>query len=165
MNEQLEQAHDLFVEKMGFLGTLFGFSKLIGQIYGSLYLSPKPLSLNDLMDILHVSKGSISTNIRELEKWGGCQKVWIKGDRKDFYEAEVNFKKIINKRLLDAVKRRLNTASEISESTKEVIAKSEVNTLTLEEKEYLKFYKQRMAKIDSFKGKLNFLLGTVTKLM
>ncbi len=166
MNKKLIDARDNFIEKMGFLGTLFGFSKLVGQIYGLLYLSPRPLSLNDLMDALRVSKGSISTNIRELEKWGGCKKVWVKdGDsRKDFYEAETNFKNIVNKRLIDAIKRRISTVGQISEDTKNVLSDPK-NGLNKEEKEILEFYNRRIDKIESVRKKLELMINTATKFL
>ena len=29
--------------------------------------------------------------LNELARWGVVRKVWVQGDRKDFYEAEVSF--------------------------------------------------------------------------
>ena len=164
MNADLQKTHDQFVEKMGFLGSLFGFSKLMGQIYGTLYLSSDPLSLNDIMDYLGVSKGSVSINIRELEKWGGCKKVWVKGDRKDYYEAETNFRNIINKRLIDAMRRRMLALDDIYQLTgsESVAEKTRMNA---EEKALYKFYEGRLKKIGSFKKKIDILLKTITKLL
>ena len=164
MNADLQRTRDQFVEKMGFLGSLFGFSKIMGQIYGVLYLSPQPMSLNDIMEYLGVSKGSVSVNIRELEKWGGCKKVWVKGDRKDYYEAETNFRNIINKRLLDAVRRRMQALDEISQIT--ASARNEHRTgTTREENDLWKFYESRIKRMQSFKKKVDLLLKTVTKLV
>ncbi len=163
MHPQLQKTHDQFVEKMGFLGTLFGFSKLLGQIYAALYLSPRALALEELMDALRVSKASISTNIRELEKWGGCKKVWVKGDRKDYYEAETDFKKFLSKRLIDALRRRIGVVGEIAlETQKEMGSPS---SFKKEEKELLAFFAQRIARIEKTKTKLEFLLNTALKLM
>jgi HTH-type transcriptional regulator, glycine betaine synthesis regulator len=163
MNQKLQQTRDQFVEKMGFLGTLFGFSKLIGQIYATLYLSPAPLSLNTLTQELRVSKGSISTNIRELEKWGGCKKVWVKGEgRKDYYEAEVNFRNIVNKRLMDAIKRRISMIGEISESAKAPI-EDNGKDMNQDEKDLLVFYKKQIDKMNGVRKKLELLINTVSK--
>lgn len=164
MNKNLQNFRDNFIEKMGFLGSLFGFSKLLGQIYGVLYLSPNPVSLNELMEELKVSKGSVSTNIRELEKWGGCRKVWVKGDRKDFYEAETNFKNIINKRLIDAVRRRLATAAEITDVSKNVMNDSE-KKFTESEKKLFDFYQSRILRIDGIRKKAELALNTFTKFL
>jgi DNA-binding transcriptional regulator GbsR (MarR family) len=164
VHPDLVEMHDRFVEKMGFLGTLFGFSKLVGQIYAELYLSPSPLGLNDLMEKLHVSKGSISTNIRELEKWGGCKKVWVKGDRRDYYEAETNFRAILNKRLLDALKRRNDTVEEMTREAGKVLSESAASA-DAGEKALREFYRSRIERIDGIRKKLGLVLKTVTGML
>jgi DNA-binding transcriptional regulator GbsR (MarR family) len=42
--------------------------------------------LDEIVVRLGVSKGSISLNIRELERWGAVRKIWVPGTRKDYYE-------------------------------------------------------------------------------
>jgi DNA-binding transcriptional regulator GbsR (MarR family) len=160
----LQKIHDQFVEKMGFLGTLFGFNKLLGQIYAVLYLSPKAVALEVLMDALHVSKASISTNIRELEKWGGCKKVWVKGDRKDYYEAETDFRVIFSKRLVDALKRRVSMVGAMAGDAKKDL-KSSASDLKKEDKALLLFFEERVRKIEKTKSKLEFFMNTVLKLL
>ncbi|MDP3979997.1 MAG: hypothetical protein Q8Q33_01145 [Chlamydiota bacterium] len=161
MHQQLIETHDQFVEKMGFLSTLLGFSKIVGQIYGVLYLSPKALSLNELMDALRVSKGSVSVNIRILEKWGGCRKVWVKGDRRDYYSAEIELKHIINKRLVDAIKRRVLAFDDITQSLQD--GKNALNTLTEGEKDLLSFYKERIKRINKIRGKIDLVFNTLIR--
>ena len=49
-------------------------------------LSRKPLSLDDMAERLEVSKASVSTNIRVLERWKVVRRVFNRGDRKNYYE-------------------------------------------------------------------------------
>ncbi|MEA1963668.1 MAG: hypothetical protein U9O41_00835, partial [Candidatus Aerophobetes bacterium] len=72
-----------FTEGIGRLTATVGVSRVIGQLYAVLFLSDKPLCLNDMVERLKISKGGASLNIRELEKLGVVKKVWVKGDRKD----------------------------------------------------------------------------------
>ena len=67
----------------------------MGQLYGLIYLSPKPLTLDDMATNLSISKGNVSINIRALERWNMVKHIWVKGDRKDYYEAETDFYKSI----------------------------------------------------------------------
>ena len=164
MHSKLQKTRDQFVEKMGFLGTLFGFSKLLGQLYAVLYLSPKPAALEELMEALRVSKASVSTNIRELEKWGGCKKVWVKGDRKDYYEAETDFRAIFNKRLVDALKRRVDMVGEIATEARREM-KNASNDLKKEDQVLLTFFEERIRKIEKTKNKLEFFVNTALKLI
>lgn len=165
LSNSLIEAHDLFVERIGFFGTLFGFSKLIGQIYGELYLSPTPLNLNNLMGKLHVSKGSVSVNIRELEKLGGCKKVWVKGDRKDYYEAETNFSDILGEKVLEALRWRISTFGGILRITSESIVDKGKNFANSEEEELIGFYRERLQKIEDFRQKIDILINSIGDLL
>ena len=73
------------VEAAGGLFQALGLSRSAGQIYGLLYLSDKPLSLDDMVDLLSISKGSASMGTRHLASWGVIRQVWVPGDRRDFY--------------------------------------------------------------------------------
>ena len=74
------------VEVAGRICQLLGLPRSTGQIFGLLYLSAAPLSLNQLSARLGISKGSASIGTRKLASWGAIRKVWIPGNRRDFYE-------------------------------------------------------------------------------
>jgi len=79
-------------------------------MYALLYLSPTPLCLDDIVSELHVSKASVSTTIRQLERWSAVKRVWVQGDRKDYYEAETDFRKVLKSGLLTTLRKKLETA-------------------------------------------------------
>ena len=74
------------VELGGRIGQVLGLTRSTGQIYGLLYLSTEPLSLNKMAAMLGISKGSASTGTRQLAAWGAIRKVWVPGERRDYYE-------------------------------------------------------------------------------
>jgi DNA-binding transcriptional regulator GbsR (MarR family) len=100
-----------FIEAGGNATQSFGFGRVIGQIYALLYLSPAPLCLDKIASELAVSKASVSTTIRQLESLGAAHRIWVKGDRKDYYEAETDFKKLFRNGLLDKIRRKLDGAN------------------------------------------------------
>lgn len=65
----------------------FGLNPLMGRIVGLLIISEEPQSLDDIVEKLEMSKGPISQICRRLKERGLIDKVWIPGDRKDYYEA------------------------------------------------------------------------------
>ena len=83
------------VEVCGRICQLLGLPRSTGQIYGLLYLSAEPLSLNHMSSMLGISKGSVSIGTRQLASWGAIRKVWIPGDRRDFYEVVEDLGQII----------------------------------------------------------------------
>lgn len=98
------------VEAGGRTAQSFGLSRLFGQLYVFLYLSSKPRSLDELATGLGVSKASVSIACRQLESWGAVRRIWVKGDRKDYYEAETDFSRLINGGLLSSLNKKLESA-------------------------------------------------------
>ncbi|MCI0469701.1 MAG: hypothetical protein L0Y62_06520 [Nitrospirae bacterium] len=110
MNKPRDEIREGIMEAMGRITSFWGFSKIMGQMYGLLYLSPKPLTLDEMSESISVSKGNVSINIRALERWNMVRPVWVKGDRKDYYEAETDFWKIVRGVLREREKKEFDQA-------------------------------------------------------
>lgn len=119
--EKIEEVRKKFVEFAGNLGVGFGLSSIATQLYGLLYISPEPLSLDDMAEQLHVSKGSVSVNIRVLQEWRAVKKVLRMGSRKDYYEADMDVFKIVANRLKFGLKRRLDELNEGIENLENIL--------------------------------------------
>ena len=84
----LAQAKEEFISRWGTLGSNWGINRAMSQIHALLLLSPEPLSTDEVMAGLHISRGSANTNLRDLINWGLIMKVNRKGERRDYFEAE-----------------------------------------------------------------------------
>ena len=82
---------------IGRLIEFWGFKRNMGRVWSVLYLSPDPLSADDLRQVLQLSSGAVSMTLSELSRWGVVRKVWIQGERKDFYAAEVQLWRMISR--------------------------------------------------------------------
>ncbi len=82
----------------------------MGRIWTVLYLSPDPLSAEDLRHALQLSSGAVSMTLSELARWGVVRKVWIQGERKDFYAAEVQLWRMISRVFNDREKSEIVAA-------------------------------------------------------
>ncbi len=82
---------------IGRLIEFWGFKRNMGRVWTVLYLSPDPLSAEDLRQSLQLSSGAVSMTLSELARWGVVRKVWIQGERKDFYTAEVQLWRMISR--------------------------------------------------------------------
>lgn len=145
MNKNLAKARDNFVEGIGYLASTVGSSRVIGQLYAILFLSSEPLCLDDMAEALRISKGNASVNIRELEKLGVVRKVWVKGSRKDFYEAEFDLEKLIKSGVVTALKRRMDMVQETLDATENLVKKAE--EMDGEEKKTAKLYLKRLESV------------------
>ena len=82
---------------IGRLIEFWGFKRSMGRVWSVLYLSLEPLSADDLRQSLQLSSGAVSMTLTELSRWGVVRKVWIQGERKDFYAAEVQLWRMISR--------------------------------------------------------------------
>ncbi|MCK4649188.1 hypothetical protein KAT51_06670 [bacterium] len=159
MNKNLDQAYHNFIEGIGHLSSTLGFSKVMGQLYALLYLSEKPLSLDDMVKRLAISKGSASINIRELEKKGAVKRIWMKGSRKDFYEAETDLAKIVKGRITLSARWRMDEVRNIIQKSEELLQNAKGNSNNSEERKKINFYNQRLKDIKKLYKRANNFLG------
>lgn len=164
MNGKLEIAQHKFIESIGKLCASFGLNKLVAQIYALLYLSDKALSLDDICDKLKISKGSVSMNIRELENWGAVRKIWVKGSRRDFYEAELDVKKVVVNKLKGSIEKRLSEISRMTEQFDSIVQSASAE-LSEEEKGIARVYEDRLKKIEDLKSLASTALTIADKLL
>ena len=86
MKKTLDDVRNELIDSIGERAEKFGFPRCAGQLEGLLFLSNRPMSLDEMADRLEVSKASVSTNIRFLERWKVARRVYHRGERKNFYE-------------------------------------------------------------------------------
>jgi len=91
MADNLSQIKQEFVEGLSNISQFWGFPKGMGAIFAVLYLSPAPMSLDELVARTGLSKGAISTHVRSLARLGLIHPASHLGDRKDYYRAETDF--------------------------------------------------------------------------
>lgn len=82
---QLKQG---FIQDYGLGYQAFGLPKLMGKVVGLLLYQGEPLSLDDITEELHVSKGPVSQIMRRLREHHLVRRIWVPGSRRDFYQAE-----------------------------------------------------------------------------
>ena len=85
---QLQAAKDEFITQWGAMGTAWGINRTMAQIHALLMISTRPLTTDEIMDKLKISRGNANTNLRELCGWGLIRGIIPKGERKECFEAE-----------------------------------------------------------------------------
>jgi DNA-binding transcriptional regulator GbsR (MarR family) len=161
MNEQLTQAHENFIQGISRITNFWGFPKAMGAIYGAIYLSPAPLTLDDLVEQVGVTKGAVSTNVRMLERLGMIHKHVVIGDRKDYYTAETDFWKVAKGILQEREKSEFDTALQSVNDSLDMVQTAEIGP---EETEIAAFYEQRMETMQSFFKTLDNIVATALAL-
>lgn len=149
MHDALDAVNDSTVAGLGRLARFFGFSDVMGRLYGSVLLSPEPMSLDDLANSLEISKGSVSMNMRALERWGMAKEVWMRGERKKYYAAESDLWQVIRNVLGSRESREVQLALNVLGESIEKLKTAE-NELTPKEQALARYYLERIAELQSF---------------
>lgn len=98
------------IEACARLCQLLSLPRSTGQIYGLLYLSTSPISLDDMVELLGISKASASTGTRQLVHWGAIRSVWVPGDRKDYFEVVSDLTSLIRGGYMNFIKPRMESS-------------------------------------------------------
>jgi DNA-binding transcriptional regulator GbsR (MarR family) len=96
-SDALSHSEAVVSDIVGRLMEFWGFKRNMGRVWAVLYLSPDPLSADDLRNALQLSSGAVSMTLSELGRWGVVRRVWIQGQRRDFYTAEVALWRMISR--------------------------------------------------------------------
>jgi len=110
---------------------------------------------------VNVTKGSVSTNVRTLERLGMVHKQIRLGDRKDYYEAEADFWKIIKGVLREREQSEFDLALGTVSDSLEMVKRAES---TEPDAELAAFYQQRMESMQRFFNSLDNIVGTLLAL-
>ena len=98
-------------DAVGALMEFWGFKRVMGRVWSTLYLNDEPLSATELCEQLEISAGAASMTLTELEHWGVVLRSRKPGDRREYFEAETDVWKMVSRvlreRELDQVSRAL----------------------------------------------------------
>lgn len=91
--ETYEETIEKFIQVIAKNMNLYGITPSVGRLYGVLYFSDKPMTLDDMRDALSMSKTSMSTGVRALSDMKMVESTFKKGVRKDLYQSEEDWYK------------------------------------------------------------------------
>lgn len=158
MPETLNQIRQNFTEGLSQISRFWGFPKGMGAIFGALYLSSTPLSLDDIVQETGLTKGAVSTEIRALARMGLVHRSSKLGDRKDYYEAEADFYAAVRSILKERQNSEFDRAVRSVKETLEVIEENWV------EDEDWQFVYERVQALQDFFDAIDSLARAVIRL-
>jgi DNA-binding transcriptional regulator GbsR (MarR family) len=155
MAHDSDHIREQFIDQVGEFAASLGLNRSVGQLYALLYMSPSPLSLDEMAEACDMSKGNASINLRELERWGAVRRVYVRGDRKDYYEPHRDVPQIVISRLREGLGRRLAALDETLEE-----AERQVEQMG-NDAERKKFYRERLKEVRKLRRSLGRVLDNM----
>lgn len=105
---KLTEAKAQFISSWGAFGTHWGINRTMAQIHALLMVSPSPMSQDDIMEALDISRGNVNMNIRDLISWGLVDRVLLPGERREYFSAEKDIWKVATQIIKERKKRELD---------------------------------------------------------
>ncbi|MDV2583428.1 GbsR/MarR family transcriptional regulator [Alkalibacillus haloalkaliphilus] len=141
--ETIDHLHHSMISEFSKTLEMFSLNTTESQLFVILYLSDEPMTLDDMKNALGKSKTAMSNSIRTLLDYNLVERVWIRGVRKDLYQAEKDlygkFMKAYVNRWLDAIERQKSNLKQIEEHIQEDEIQSDRQT-SVKLKEAIRFH-------------------------
>ena len=136
---EFDEAKQRFLTSWGILGSSWGINKTMAQIHALLLIASEPLSTEDVMEQLSISRGNANMNIRTLIDWRLVDKVIKPGERKEYFEAEKDIWQVAlhitrerRKREIEPILRLLNETNDVEGDGAEIEEFKKVTSNLLE---------------------------------
>lgn len=151
---EFKDAKEKFIHSWGALGTSWGINKAMAQIHALLIISPTPLSTDQIMDELQISRGNANMNIRALIDWGIVQKEYKSGDRKEYFSSGKDIWELARQVTRERRKREIEPIIKVL---------SEVKMIKSDQSKEEKEFKKVTNALFDFSSKLDNLLARFEK--
>ena len=133
---------------------VIGLPKSIGEIYGLLYITQEPLSLDDLVERLEISKGSASQGLKFLRNLNAIHREEV--DRKAYYTPELQLKKLVAGFIKEEISPHLKSGQAKLRNIKSAMNKEE---------EKAAFYKKRYDKLERWTRQAKLVLPLIRQVL
>lgn len=153
-----EETIEKFIQVIAKNMNLYGITSSIGRLYGVLYFSENPMTLDDMRDALEMSKTSMSTGVRTLSDMKMVETTFRKGMRKDLYQSEEDWYKSFTSLFGNRWRQHTETNIEEAEETVEKLKQLQEITTDLNLKEKIAYDLDRLHYAKNYyKWLMNFI--------
>ncbi len=151
---KLNETQEKFIRSWGSLGSKWGLNKTLAQIHALFLITNEPLSAEDIMGKLKISRGNVNMNVRTLIDWGLVYKRSKLGERKEFFEGEKDMWLTLKRVMKVRKQRELDPMLDILRNLKKEEVKSSND----------KFVAERLESIEKFASEADSMLDKFIKM-
>src|SRR5262245_27097946 len=116
----LREARERFVALWGQMAANWGIPRTMAEVHALLFIAGQPMNTDEVMDGLDISRGNASMTLRALQEWGIVSRVHIRGDRKEYFQAEQDIWKLFRTILRERKKREIDPLVEALRTCREL---------------------------------------------
>ena len=153
MKDTHREARYRFLHSWAEMGPRWGIPKAMAQIHALLMISDKPLSTDDVMEELGISRGNANTNLRALADWGLVRRVFVRGDRKEYFQSEKDVWNMFCRIARERKKREIEPAIDTMEECLDLVGNDRESA----------FFRARVGELLDLVKSLDFLFGKIAQ--
>ncbi len=163
----IEEGKEKFIQSWGALGTSWGINRTMAQIHALLLIHEAPLSADEIMQELQISRGNANMNIRALIDWGLVHKELKAGERKEYFVAEKDMWEVIRRIIAQRKKKELEPMLKVLDELTEVKGSpQETENFTKVIRDIKLFSSKADSMLDALvKSDSNWFVGTFMKMI
>ena len=150
---EVREGKEKFIEAWGKMATEWGINRTMAQVHALLLISPDPLTADQVMADLDISRGNANMNLRALMDWGLVHKQLKAGERKEYFFAEKEMWTVVRQIIIQRKKRELEPMLKVLDEVASVEEKCPES----------KQYNEVVSDIRMFSHKANQTLDTLIK--
>ena len=143
------EAKKRFIQAWGTMGANWGINKAMAQIHALLLVATEPLSADQIMQELKMSRGNVNMNLRELMDWGIVAKHLQTGERREYFTTGKDVWALAKQISKERRRREFEPLIKVLE---------EVRHVTGEDKKSVTEFRKVASDLHEFTGKLDGLL-------
>lgn len=167
---KIDEAKAKFIQSWGALGTQWGINRTMAQIHALLLVAIEPMTTEQVMEALSISRGNANMNLRALIDWQLVERIHKLGERKEYFEAEKDIWKVATRIAGERRKRELQPVIETLSTLREVEKDADRKAEIKEFRKVTKDVQQFAEKVDQMLDKVNkadehWFLGTLLKVV
>lgn len=104
---EIQEGKQKFIESWGKMASDWGINRTMAQVHALLLIAPEPLTADEVMEGLSISRGNANMNLRALMDWGLVHKQLKSGERKEYFYAEKDMWTVVRQIIIHRKKREL----------------------------------------------------------
>ena len=151
---KLEDAKIKYIHTWGSLATSWGINKTMAQVHALLLVSTDPLSADEIMETLKISRGNVNMNVRALIDWGIVRKEFVAGERKEFFVADKDIWELFKQVTKERKKREIEPVLKVLDELQKDVNENE---------EGVEEFKKLMSDLSSVTNTVNGILDRAIK--
>jgi len=124
LQQTVRDARERFVALWGQMASNWGVPRTMAEVHALLFIAGEPMNTDDVMQGLGISRGNASMTLRALQEWGIVSRVHLRGDRKEYFQAEQDIWKLFRTILRERKKREIDPLLEALRACRNLTATS-----------------------------------------